>query len=282
MNLSVQKLDIPSPFFFSNKKTVVSVDFGICQLMNKTTSGGYTSKICSGCYSAIALSLRPPLKNKLESLPSATDDNEFIKFQSSLKIIKNKLKIKKLRFYSFGDFSPAHVRYIVEASKFFEVDIISKALSFPTNEQHLLQLMKHENVWISLSFNKNFMTFFERIKNIILKSECSRVGMNYTVNVNEENPDTLPFRDDIQVWHLKNDLKRDVLPRFKTLRETNVCGVFDARGSRTKTQKKHFESGVVKRMEEQGSCVSCNNCRNGLLGGEEKLPSRLRVKKCST
>jgi hypothetical protein len=157
------------------------------------------------------------------------------------------------------------------------VDIISKALTFPQNETFLKELMKVENVWISLSFNRDFMANFNRIVALVKSEDAERVTLNYTLNYTEENPDTLPFRHLISVWHLKNDRKRYMLEKgdFQTFAETNVCGVFEGDGKRTT-----WELSEDNRIKETvGSCHSCNNCRCSLKmltqGAKAPLPDVL-------
>jgi hypothetical protein len=255
---------VPSPFIFHNSKTIVSIDFGVCSLMNKNKAGKYSSKVCKGCYAANLLNIYPGLRSKMEDLPSTSEPGQLEKFEESLKMLKAYIPgLNRLRFYAFADFRADHVPFIKMAAKYFEVDIISKALSFPQNEGHLRELLGTENVWISLSFNRDYMQHFDRIVKIV--EDADRVTLNYTLNYVEENPDTLPFRHLISVWHLKNDRKRYIIEKgeFRTLAETNVCGVFDGEGNRNTWGIKKGKNG--NRIKEgKGSCHACNNCRCSL------------------
>lgn len=269
-----------SPYFFTNQKTIASVDFGVCSLMKKGRDGKYKSKVCKGCYSTILLNLWSGLRAKVENLPTP-DDEQLQAFEETLAALRTYVPgMKRLRFYSFSDFDPAHMPYIRLAAKYFEVDIISKALCFPQNEDSLRELISEPNVFLSLSFNKDFMKFFNRVKDIV--KDADNAHLNYTLNYNEENPDELPFRQFISVWHLKNDRKRFVLDegRFETLKETNVCGVFDPDGNRNTYVKENRGNGE-RVHEKKGSCHSCNNCRqtlkSTLCGSPGLLPEKIAV-----
>lgn len=270
---------VPSPFISHNRKTIASVDFGICGLMRKGKGGRYSSKVCPGCYSATLINVYKSLRTKIEGLPMPDDEGQLEAFEESLKMLRAYVvPLKRLRFYSLADFHPSHMPYIRLAAKYFEIDIISKALSFPQNEDCLKELMETDNVWISLSFNKQFMTYFDRIVELV--RDADRVGLNYTLNYTEENPDKLPFRDLISVWHIKNDRKRYILDQgeFVTLSELNVCGVFDGDGNRN-TYKRERRGQGNRIYEEKGSCHSCNNCRCSLKmlieGESASLPEKL-------
>lgn len=270
---------VPSPFVSHNSKTVASVDFGICGLMSKNKAGRYTSKVCQGCYAVNLLNVYSSLRKKIESLPSPSEPGRLEEFEESMKMLKAYVApLTRLRFYSLADFRADHIPYIRVAAKYFEVDIISKALSFPQNEKHLREILTLDNVWVSLSFNRNYMQHFDRIVELV--KDADRVTLNYTLNYNEENPDTLPFRHLISVWHLKNDRKRYILDQgeFKTLEETNVCGVFDGDGNRNEWEWSTGNNG--RRVKEtKGSCHSCNNCRCSLKmlleGQKSALPDAI-------
>lgn len=267
MTLSIAEAVVkkaPSPFIFHNSKTVVSVDFGVCGLMNKNKAGKYGSKVCKGCYAVNLLNVYSGLRSKIEGLPSPSEPGQLEKFEESLRMLKAYIApLTRLRFYSFADFRADHMPYIRLAARYFEIDIISKALSFPQNEGHLREILTLENVWVSLSFNRDYMMHFDRIVELV--KDADRVTLNYTLNYTEENPDTLPFRHLISVWHLKNDRKRYTLDQgtFKTLAETNVCGVFDGDGNRN-TWKREKGNNGNRVKEEKGSCHACNNCRCSL------------------
>ncbi len=270
--------NIPSPFFFSNGKTVVSVDFGVCGFMKKKNNK-YTSDVCKGCYSTILLNVYPGLRSKLEGLPSPSSKGELEKFHESLKLLKAWVpKLERIRFYSFADFQPSHMPYIRLAAQYFQVDIISKILTMHKNETFLRELLTVENVWLSLSFNEDFCKHIEKVAEVIKDSD--RAQLNYTINYEKENPDTLPFRHLISVWHIKNDRKRYMVEqgRFASFKETNVCGMFDGDGNRNKWEWKKV--GKANRVKEtKGSCHACNNCKCSLKmklqGIEPSLPEKL-------
>lgn len=269
----------PSEYIMVNSKTVISVDFGICGLMHKGNNGLYKSETCKGCYSMTLLNHRKGLRERLETLPPCNEPGQLEAFEDSMQMLKEYVPgLERLRFYSFADFKPDHMPFIKVAAKYFEVHIISKALSFPNNEKHLRELLTMENVWLSLSFNKDFTRFMERIAGIV--KDADRANLNYTLNFNEENPDELPFRHLISVWHLKNDRKRWIVDqgRFEALTELNTCGMFNADGSRVTYEWTEKANG--KRIKEtKGSCHSCNNCncslKDLLAGRGASLPEKL-------
>ena len=257
-----------SPYIFSNSKTSgVSVDFGICGFMNFDKNGVLGSKVCPGCYSATLLNIYEAAREKLVNLgkhrmglnPAQTKEDIFL-FGEACKDLAN-LGVKKLRFYALGDFNYKDMPYILEASKYVIVDIISKSLALPMNEVYLRELNNKKNVWISLSFNFKFCKDFDRIIGILKEIKSHNIQLNWTINYKNEEQLNDPRLKLVQVVHVTNKDKRGAL-KFG-LSEKRVCGVFDKNGERTK----------------KGVCDSCNNChlsfRAHQSGKSAKLPEAL-------
>lgn len=239
-----------SPYFSQNDKTSgVSVDFGICGFMNFNKQGVLSSKICPGCYSATLLNIYGGTRRKLvangKRRASFTTPEQIAEdvriFGEDCKNLAA-LGLNRLRFYAFADFSYKDIPYILEASKHLTVDIISKALVLPMNEAYLRQLNNKKNVWISLSFNMKFNKEFDRIMGILNEIKSRNIQLNWTINYKNPEQATDPRLKHVQVIHVTNKDKRGAVTfGFK---ETNVCGVFDKDGNRTK----------------KGVCDSCKNC----------------------
>lgn len=250
-------------YFFSNRKTVLSCDFRICPLMSRTEKGTLTSKTCHACYAANILNVYANTQNKL--LGMDPENPELEAFDTDCQTIKRLLpEFKKLRFYSLSDFGPEDMPFIKIAAKYFTIDIISKTLTMPHNEESLLELFNMENVWVSLSFNRDFMKTFPRIKDLLEEHEPNNVNLNYTMNYREENPDDESFQH-FAVLHFKNTDKREATNRFDTVTEERTCAVFTAGG---------------KRVNAHGSCFGCNNChishKDFTQGKKPELPTQLQ------
>jgi len=236
-------LSLENPYIYTNTKTVLGIDFKVCPFMflgtgKKGPKTVYQSATCPGCYSCNVLNVYGPLRNKLETAPPQTDER-LAQFITDLETIKARFpEMEKLRFYALSDFNPSDMPYIVAASKIFIVDIISKTLTLPQNENYLKSLRNVPNVWISLSFNSRIMKRFERVRNLIWQAD--NINLNYCLNVNEENIEDF---DEFQIIHMKND-KKLTAARKVGLSLTRACGVLDYQGN----------------LIEKGKCVACNNC----------------------
>ena len=257
-----------SKYIFTNSKTSgISIDFGICGFMNFNKEGVLASKSCTGCYSAILLNIYHKAREKLvnnnnyrNSLTPEQLEEDVKIFENDIKIVKS-LGVDRLRFYALSDFSPKDIPYILAASKHITVDIISKTLMMPMNRQYLNELNNRKNIWISLSFNFKFEKFFDEICLYLKETKSKNIQLNWTINYKNEQQKNDPRLKKVQVIHVTNKDKRNALNfGFK---ETQVCGVFDKDGNRTK----------------KGVCDSCNNCHlsfNAHQNGKKaKLPSIL-------
>jgi len=237
---------LTSKYIYSNKKTDFSVDFRICDFMIPTNKGGYISKICKGCYSAIALTVFYKLGEKIRNSPPQTPQ-ELKNFEQDLKKIKRKFRhFNKIRFYALSDFHPKDMPYILIASKYFTVDVISKMLALPKNEKYLKQLINKPNIFLSLSFNKTFMKNKERIKKLFIKTKAQNAQLNYTINYLKENPID-PKLQDFSVFHPMNKNKLGII-NFGVA-TNRVCGIL--------TKRK-------KLVKNDGHCKNCTNCHISL------------------
>ena len=231
-----------SPYFFSNRKTQVSVDFRVCPLMRKNAKGTYDSPVCPSCYSKTILCVYTFLRNKIENLPPQNQDT-LLDFDTSCRLFKEHFGWDKLRFYALSDFGPEDMPFIERAAEYFTVDIISKSLILPRNEKHLVRLFSMDNVWVSLSFNKENTRHLGRIQEILTVYEPERVNLNYMLKFPEENP-VSPELDIFSIIHLRNEKKRTVV-ESTGLDESRSCGILDING---------------QPVEGHGHCSSCNNC----------------------
>lgn len=253
-----------SPYIFTNSKTSgVSIDFGICQFMHFNKEKNLTSSICKGCYSATLLNIYKSTREKLVNIKKHRDSLTQDQINNDIKIFGNDIKqiaeigVSRLRFYSLSDFSPKDIPYILEASKYITVDIISKTLSLPMNEQYLRQLNNQKNIWISLSFNFKYNKEFDRIINILNEIKSKNIQLNWTINYKNKEQRNDPRLKKVQVIHVTNKDKRKALEYgFK---ETNICGIFDKDGNRTK----------------KGVCDSCNNCHLSFRSHQNKHRAKL-------
>jgi len=246
---------ILSPYFFSNTKTSgISVDFRVCQFMNRV-NGVYASKTCKGCYSANIMNVYPILAKKIESLP-IQDDTQLALFERSCQIVNNLFpSIKKLRFYSLSDFHTGDLPYVEAASKYFVVDIISKTLTLPQNFNSLVKLTNMPNVWVSLSFNKDFIAHLPKIIGYLEKQKPNNIQLNYTMNYREENPDD-PFFNVFSVLHFKNKYKRLGIEKFTKVTENRICAIIGPDG---------------KPVAAHGSCDKCHNCHISFHKNKERM-----------
>ena len=237
------QLECKSPYLFHNEKTKISVDFRICPLMKKE-GNIYSSSICKGCYSTRILSLYPRLRKKLENLPQQ-NDNQLLDFINDCERLKSEYDIKKIRFYSLADFDPKDFPYIIAASLYFKVYIISKILTFPKYEKYLFTLSKIPNMMASLSFNKNNFKQKKRIVDVIKENNIKNFSINYTMNYDEENPLSEKFRD-INIFHFRNRNKLNSLVKFD-IDPSRICCLYNENG---------------RAVEKHGKCAACSNCDN--------------------
>lgn len=254
-----------SPYIFGNKKTGFSVEipfFGKetlpCPLMRFTrladlpasskAEGSPNKRIlttpkCQGCYAATNLNIRTKLKDKILALPKP-DALQLEKFKADMIILKA-LGKKRLRFFSFSDFTPDSLPFILACAKVgIEVHILSKMLMVHANEKSLLTLFNKKNVIISLSFNKDWLGNFERIKSLVETKKPKNIQFNFTMNPEREDINVDWVKANFQVVHLKNKGKRKIANKYG-IPETQTCGVFDEQGNR---------------VPSHGSCKACNNC----------------------
>jgi len=244
------KTHINSPYFFSNGKTQIAVDFRVCPLMKKV-NGLYKSPVCKACYSKNILTVYPTVRKKIENLPKQTAES-LAEFEKDCAQLKEKFGWDKIRFYALSDFGPEDIPFIHAARKYFTVDIISKSLVFTQNEKYLVSLFNLENVWISLSFNEHNKSHMSKIKEILQVYMPKNVQLNYMMSYPEEDP-TWPEFNDIQVFHFRNNNKRSFCEKIG-LHESRVCGIFDING---------------KPVEGHGHCSSCNNCHESYIGQKD-------------
>jgi len=246
-----------SPYFFTNAKTSgISVDFRVCKFMKKE-GNVFKSSLCHGCYSATILTVYSNLAKKIQNLPQQ-DSVQLELFEQTCKDIHSKYpEIKKLRFYALSDFHSDDIDFILVAKKYFIVDIISKTLTLPNYRKDLKTLINISNVWISLSFNSQFIRHAEQIKTLLKEKNARNVQLNYTLNYKEDDPTDTKYQD-FTVLHFKNKLKRKGMSLYP-LPETRLCAVFDAQGNP---------------VEGHGVCNLCNNCHLSFLDWKDgKKPS---------
>ena len=236
---------LKSGYFFGNSKTIASVDFRICPFM-KWTGKSYKSNTCHGCYSAHILSLYQETREKLENSPNPSDWRLRLFLQDCRKI-KERYGLEKLRFYALGDFSPQDIPYIIAASHFFTVDIISKTLAMKVHERHLQALVNEPNVWVSLSFNDKFQKRMGPLAKMLANERAANVQFNYTLNCRQEDPRDERFKD-ISVFHPRNKNRRELVDMG--IPEERVCGIWDIDG---------------EPVDNHGHCKLCPNCHVSLL-----------------
>lgn len=274
-----------SPYIFGNKKTGFSVEipfFGKevlpCPLMRFTrladlpstskAEGSPDKRIlttpkCKGCYAATNLNVKTKFKEKILALPKPTPEL-LEQFKNDILVLKA-LGLKRLRFFSFSDFTPDSLPFILAASEIgIEVHILSKMLTVHVNEESLISLFGKKNVVVSLSFNKDWLGNFERIKTLVELKKPKNVQFNFTINPEKKDDADIEWvKKNFQVVHLKNKGKRKIMNKY-SIPETQTCAVFGEDGSR---------------VEAHGSCKSCNNCNLSYIdfkrGKTAKLPTKL-------
>jgi hypothetical protein len=278
------EIQFKSPYIFGNKKTGFSVEipfFGKetlpCPLMKLTrladlpatskAQGSPDKRIlttpkCQGCYAATNLNIRTALREKILRLP-VPDDFQLEAFKTDMNMLKA-LGAKRLRFFSFSDFTPASLPYILACAKVgIEAHILSKMLTVHTNGESLLALFGKKNIVVSLSFNRDWLGNFEKIKRLVETKKPKNVQFNFTINPEKDNTDIDWIKANFQVIHLKNKMKRKIAEKYG-IPETQTCGVFGEDGSR---------------VPDHGSCKSCNNCNLSYMefkrGKVAQLPERL-------
>lgn len=240
-----KNLNFKTRVIFSNRKTKYSVDFGICGFMFKDDSGNYSSATCPGCYSAILLNLYPATKRKLEEVTGKLPDME--NFKSDIQLIKD-TKLRFIRFYSLGDWgNPAENKYIHAAADIMPVEAFSKILHLPQNRNQIIEIAKHDNVNISLSFNKSFNSNYIESVFSFLKANglLKNVQLNYTFTGDEEIRH-IPY---ISVYHTTSKKK---VALAKLLGVNRVCCMKDENGT-------VLTANLTQ--NHTGSCVRCALCR---------------------
>jgi hypothetical protein len=243
-----------NPYIYSNGKTWLSVDFGVCPLMFIGPKGSLMSKKCPGCYSVNVINVYPSVEKKIKNAPPQTPET-LDQFKKDLAIIKMRFpEIKRLRFYALADFRGASdLAYIYAAKEFFIVDIISKALAFPHNEKYLKELLNQENIWLSLSFNKDFLKELDRVKSVIKDSTNANLNFCFSKKEYKMTPKFRDFLSQFQVIHLKHDKKLSISKKLG-IEIDRVCGVINEAGEIIN------ENGEKKDPSRKGSCSACPNC----------------------
>lgn len=244
-----------SGLIFTNSKTDISIELGVCPLMvrgtNEKGNPTYASPVCPSCYAKILLCVYPGTRNKLESIPEDKSHlmDSFIQDLQLLKILgESQLGgLDRIRFYGISDFKPNNIPFIIETSKVFVCDIISKTLTLPTNEQYLRKLINTPNVWISLSFNKDWKNELPRIKRILLETKAKNVQLNYCLHTKEENP-TDEWYDQFQVIHQRD--KNNMNAVNLGVDPSRVCCIIDRDGNPTNSH---------------GHCKNCDKCHVSFL-----------------
>lgn len=233
-----------TPNISKNRKTVWSVDFGICPLMSLNNNGSYISKKCPGCYSARLLNVYPDLKKKMKRIdghyPNISD------FRDDIKKIKG-TGLRFIRFYSLGDFiCKKDIEYIHAAADIMPVEMFSKTLHMKYRK-YVPLVMSHTNIHCSFSMNKNFKDeyiekFWFFLKDNNLLKNCQ---INYTFLGDEE----VRHIKYISVYHTTKHQKLDL---FNLLGYNRSCCAKDEDGN--KIIEKNSGNTV-------GSCVSCYLCK---------------------
>jgi len=142
---------------------------------------------CAGCYSGKNLNVRPSLRQKLLSIPIQTKEN-LENFKMDIHILIGGFKIKRLRFYAWSDFrGEKDFDYMDAAVKAgIEVHVISKTLTMPYNEQNLIKIFNRKGIVVSLSFNKDWLKYHQRIKELLEQYKPKNVQINFTANPETE------------------------------------------------------------------------------------------------
>jgi len=239
---------------FTNRKTDFCVELNICPLMNLVPSKGdktkYVSPSCKSCYATDLLNISRSLRKKIQAIP-AEKQHLIDKFEEDVVLMKQLAtmtelgEITRLRFYGLTDFAPDNIPFILAAAKHLTVDVISKSLTMPHNEAWLKRLINAPNVWISLSFNKNFQKPLARIKELLREMNACNVQLNYCLHTKEENPSD-KFYDQFQVIHQRDQNKWNA--NKKGVDESRICGLYDRDGN------------YLEPKAKGAHCHSCNNC----------------------
>jgi hypothetical protein len=128
------------------------------------------------------------------------------------------LGIEQVRAYSFGDFHPDDVPLLKILTQHFRTYLFSKTLTL--HLKSLVELANLPNLWISLSFNRNFMKTFEKMRDLVLKHCMMNVAFNYTFLRDEEYFNSPNF----QVFFDVNDRKKNAKEeKLKVIPERKLC-----------------------------------------------------------
>ena len=217
-----------SPYLFFDNKLLVSVDFGICKLMERRPDGKLNSEVCPGCYASrmLSVTLYSPLRQKLERADAAPEI-DLERFETDLKALEAFFEefgqpLHFLRFYSFSDFmgKPNELEAIRLAASYFRVVILTKTLH-SHHRDDLVSLFYAPNVWLSLSFNSNFDASHIKLIQLLIEGHVAlRAQLNWTFLSGEPYVDKGIF----QVYHT---VRRDRDRLGEVVGDHLVCGVKD-------------------------------------------------------
>ncbi len=249
---------LSSGLIFTNRKTDFCVELNICSLMKQVNEGGkisFKTPKCKSCYAAPVLSVYTNLRDKVLSIPKEKE-GLLESFKQDLQKLKALCEVSdlgpltRLRFYGLTDFAPDNIPFILAAAEVFTVDLISKSLAMKHNEDYLKALINHPNVWISLSFNKDFQKDLPRIEQLLLETKANNVQLNYCLHTKEENP-VDPWYDRFQVIHQRDLNKWNAVS--KGVSPSRVCGLYDRNGKELEAQ------------EKGAHCRNCSNCHRSYV-----------------
>lgn len=254
---------LQSGMIFTNRKTDFCVELNFCPLMKLEKRGDkkvFTTPKCKGCYAADMLNISKGLRNKIARIPK--DKTELLEiFERDIILLLQMARItelgeiKRIRFYGLTDFHKDNIPFIKIASKYLIVDIISKTLVMKHNEQELRELINQPNIWISLSFNKDFKKDIPRIIRLLKETNARNVQLNYCLNTHDEDISD-PWFDQFQVIH-----QRD-LDKFNAhangIDKSRICGIYDRDGNELPPKAKGAH------------CRNCGNCHVSYLEATEK------------
>jgi hypothetical protein len=257
----VQMLE--SGVIFTNRKTDFCIELNLCPFMKKEKRAegkiALVTPKCKSCYAADLLNVSRPLRQKILKIPK--DKTHLIEtFEKDIQTLLSLAKmtelgeIKRIRFYGLTDFQPDNIPFIMTASKYLICDIISKTLLMKPNEKYLKELINKPNIWISLSFNKNFTKELKRIKSILIETNARNVQLNYCLHTKEENPND-EFYDQFQVFHLRNQDKLKVAN--EGLSVTRICGLYNRDGN------------PLAQKEKGAHCRNCSNCHVSFIESQK-------------
>lgn len=235
------KLNYPM-FFYSNHKTYgnVSVDFGVCQLMQKRY-GSYNAKACKGCYSARLMNVYPMMAKKLQRAGRAIKRVNLKKFEEDIILLKAN-GMKKIRVYAFGDYAPEHLPLLRVMDRHMKVFVLSKTLAcmYKKDFAKLSRVLK--NGHISISANDSFgESFVIKCMKFVRKHRLKNVQINYCFFSNDYKKIS-----GIDVYHT---IKKDKQELAKVVGTHRTCCL---RG----------KDGKILKKKGDAFCGKCGLCEN--------------------